>query len=72
MMITATVFADNQKQNDQGKPHHAPPRVPKELLEKYDTNKDGKLDKSEREKISPEDKQKFKRPPKQRRLHDVG
>ena len=32
---------------------------PKELLEKYDTNKDGKLDKEERSKISEEDKKKF-------------
>ena len=32
---------------------------PKELLEKYDTNKDGKLDKEERSKVSKEDKKKF-------------
>lgn len=32
---------------------------PKELIEKYDTNKDGKLDKEERSKISEEDKKKF-------------
>jgi hypothetical protein len=32
---------------------------PKELLEKYDTNKDGKLDKEERSKISEEDRKKF-------------
>lgn len=32
---------------------------PKELLGKYDTNKDGKLDKEERSKISEEDKKKF-------------
>lgn len=32
---------------------------PKELLEKYDTNKDGRLDKEERSKISEEDKKKF-------------
>lgn len=30
----------------------------KELIEKYDTNKDGKLDKEERAKISDEDKAK--------------
>lgn len=43
---------------------------PKELLEKYDANKDGKLDKEERSKITKEDKKKFaprrkqpKRPP---------
>ena len=32
---------------------------PKEFLEKYDTNKDGKLDKEERSKVSQEDKKKF-------------
>ncbi len=32
---------------------------PKQLLEKYDTNKDGKLDKEERSKISEEDRKKF-------------
>jgi len=31
----------------------------KEILDKYDTNKDGKLDKSERSKISAEDKEKL-------------
>ncbi len=31
----------------------------KEMTEKYDTNKDGKLDKEERAKISAEDKQKM-------------
>jgi len=50
---------------------------PKELLEKYDTNKDGKLDKEERSKISQEDKKKFapprrgpnRPPPPHRRPH---
>ena len=32
---------------------------PKQLLEKYDINKDGKLDKEERSKISEEDRKKF-------------
>lgn len=34
-------------------------KVYKELLEKYDTNKDGKLDKEERAKMSDEDKDKL-------------
>ena len=38
--------------------------APKELLEKYDTNKDGKLDKEERSKISPEDRKKMGPPRK--------
>jgi hypothetical protein len=32
----------------------------KEMTEKYDTNKDGKLDKEERAKISEDDKKKMK------------
>ena len=36
-------------------------QVMKEMLEKYDTNKDGKLDKEERSKISAEDKEKMKK-----------
>ncbi|MGZ4963320.1 MAG: hypothetical protein ACXWC8_12260 [Limisphaerales bacterium] len=35
--------------------------VQKEMLEKYDTNKDGKLDKEEKAKISAEDKEKMKK-----------
>jgi hypothetical protein len=35
-------------------------KVMKEITEKYDANKDGKLDKDERAKISSEDKQKMK------------
>jgi hypothetical protein len=31
------------------------------LLEKYDTNKDGKLDKEERAKVSKEDKEKLEK-----------
>jgi hypothetical protein len=33
--------------------------VQKEMLEKYDTNKDGKLEKSERAKMTKEDKEKY-------------
>lgn len=42
--------------------HHATPEqkaLMKEMTEKYDTNKDGKLDKEERAKISAEDKEKM-------------
>ena len=42
------------EKNDKGKKG-----PPKELLEKYDTNKDGKLDQEERSKVSKEDKKKF-------------
>ena len=34
-------------------------KVQKEMLEKYDANKDGKLDKDERAKMSQEDKDKW-------------
>jgi hypothetical protein len=33
----------------------------KEITDKYDTNKDGKLDKDERQKISTEDKERLKK-----------
>jgi hypothetical protein len=54
---------------------------PKEFLEKYDTNKDGKLDQEERSKVSEEDKKKFAPrrrgpkgppPPRPPRPHDKG
>lgn len=49
------------------KKHPAKPPTPeqkatqKEILEKYDANKDGKLDKEERAKISAEDKTKMEK-----------
>ena len=36
-------------------------KLRKEMVEKYDTNKDGKLDKHERAKISKEDQEKLER-----------
>ena len=36
-------------------------KIRKEMLEKYDTNKDGKLDKHERAKISKEDQEKVEK-----------
>ncbi len=36
-------------------------KLRKEMVEKYDTNKDGKLDKTERAKISKEDQQKMEK-----------
>ena len=36
-------------------------KLRKEMLEKYDTNKDGKLDKKERAKISKEDQEKLEK-----------
>ena len=60
--LTLAVRADDEK-SEQGKKHKATPEqkaVQKQIKEKYDTNKDGKLDAEERAKISDEDKAKLK------------
>ena len=50
------------KKKHQGKPPTAEQKaMQKELLEKYDTNKDGRLDKAEKSKISAEDKAKLEK-----------
>lgn len=50
------------KKKHQGKPATAERKaIQKEILEKYDANKDGKLDKQERAKISTEDKAKMQK-----------
>ena len=50
------------KKNHQGKPATAEQKaMQKEILEKYDTNKDGKLDKTEKSKISADDKAKMEK-----------
>jgi hypothetical protein len=43
------------------KPTEEQRKLRKELREKYDTNKDGKLDKTERAKISKEDQEKMEK-----------
>ncbi len=45
--------------------------VRKEMLDKYDANKDGKLDKQERASMSKEDKEKWEKafPPKHSKKH---
>jgi len=52
----------------QGGNHRRPPEVSKEIrqkmLKKYDLNKDGKLDREERSKISKEDRKKMHPPRK--------
>jgi len=52
LSLTASAAEGKQKLTDEQK------ALKKELLEKYDTNKDGKLNKEERAKMSKEDKQK--------------
>ena len=54
--LSLTSIAQDAPKPQKNKEKKGPP---KELLEKYDTNKDGKLDKEERSKISEEDKKKF-------------
>jgi len=47
--------------------------VKKEMLEKYDTNKDGKLDKEERSKMTKEDKAKWNKAfPHKHKKKDTG
>jgi len=50
------------KKKQHGKPPTADQKaLQKEMLEKYDTNKDGKLDKAEKSKISADDKAKMEK-----------
>ena len=50
------------KKKHQGKPSTTEQKaMQKEILEKYDTNKNGKLDKAEKSKISTEDKAKMEK-----------
>ena len=62
--IAALVFACSLTASaGQGKHKLTPEQktLRKEILEKYDTNKDGKLDKKERAKISKEDQGKLEK-----------
>jgi len=59
----AAYAGDDDKKAEAGKKSEATPEqkaVRKAMTEKYDTNKDGKLDKEERAKISEADKAKMK------------
>jgi hypothetical protein len=55
-------------QAEEKKEHKRPPlnEEQKKIIEKYDTNKDGKLDKDERAKISAEDKEMLPKPGKRK------
>ena len=65
IVLTASLNAQNIPDHPpgQGGNRPKPPEISKEfreeVLKKYDTNKDGKLDKEERLKISPEDRKKM-------------
>lgn len=56
LSFAISAIAQDAPKQDKSQERKGPP---KELLAKYDTNKDGKLDKEERSKISEEDKKKF-------------
>ncbi|MEO7299718.1 MAG: hypothetical protein ABI042_14215 [Verrucomicrobiota bacterium] len=56
-----TLSAKDKAAKHEGAPTEEQKAMRKELLEKYDTNKDGKLDKEEKSKISAEDKEKAKK-----------
>lgn len=56
MGLCITTMAQDANKGSKSQEKKGPP---KELLKKYDINKDGKLDKEERSKISEEDKKKF-------------
>lgn len=51
----------NGKDGEKTKPTAEQKQLRKEMTEKYDTNKDGKIDKEERAKISAEDKAKLEK-----------
>lgn len=63
--IAITANAGETKKEGAGKKHpqltEDQKTTRKALLEKYDTNKDGKLDKEERAKVSTEDKAKLEK-----------
>ena len=57
--LSLTALAQDGPKHPKNQERKGPP---KEFFKKYDTNKDGKLDKEERSKISPKDKKKFAPP----------
>jgi hypothetical protein len=64
-VICATAICVHADDSTTTKKHHKmtdeQKTLMKEMVEKYDTNKDGKLDKEEKSKISAEDKEKMKK-----------
>lgn len=61
--LSLAAYADDDNKAEAGKKHEATPEqkaARKALLDKYDTNHDGKLDKEEKAKISEADKAKLK------------
>lgn len=54
------VIAEEKKEGEQKKPTAEQKQLRKDMVKKYDANKDGKLDKEEKAKISADDKKKLK------------
>jgi len=59
--LALTANADDKDHKKDHKSHAGQKELKKAMREKYDTNKNGKLDKEERAKISTEDKEKMKK-----------
>jgi hypothetical protein len=59
LCVTCALAVAAQAQETKKK--HEPSPEAKALLEKYDTNKDGKLDKAEKSKMTAEDKEKWQK-----------
>ena len=60
-VVCAFTLATNAAEGEKKKPTPEEKAARKELIEKYDTNKDGKLDKEEKGKMSKEDKEKMEK-----------
>ncbi len=60
LCITCALAVAAQAQDSTKKKHEPSPEA-KALLDKYDTNKDGKLDKAEKAKMTPEDKESWQK-----------
>jgi hypothetical protein len=60
-LLGTIAHAKNGKEGEKAKPTAEQKQLRKEITEKYDANKDGKIDKEERAKISAEDKAKLEK-----------
>ncbi len=58
-VTSIAVQAEDAPKKEKKKPTPEQIQIKNDMLAKYDTNKDGKLDKAEREAMSPADKETF-------------
>lgn len=72
--VAAQAAESQPKKKSEGKSAAAAEQkaLRKEILEKYDTNKNGRLNKEEKAKISAEDKEKFNKAFPERKKKDAG